>query len=109
MRANVDKLQAAGYGRYVDGHKIPNPVLPEVQESYFSPFKICALCLYSVSVFVEQIHWTFFMDSEGLCIGTDLRGHFGSLCCTGQEHHGSVLETRPPAFPPSEAKVLTWL
>lgn len=61
----MDKLQAAGYGRYAVGHKIPTPVLPEAQESYSSPFKIFVLCLYSVCVFVEQIHWTFFIGSEG--------------------------------------------
>lgn len=101
----MDKLQASGYGRYVVGHKIPTPALPEVQESYSSPFQIFALCLYSVCVFAEQIHWTFFMGSEGFCIGTNLRGHFSSACHIGKEHHGNVLNACSPAFQPSEAKI----
>lgn len=101
----MGKLQAAGYGRYVVGHKFPSPALPEVQESYSSPFKIFALCLYSVCVFAEPVHWTFFMDSEGFYIGMDLKGHFSSACHIGQEHHGNVPDACSPAFQPLEAKI----
>lgn len=60
-------------------------------------------------MFVEQIHWTFFMGSEGFCIGMDLKDHFGSPYYSGQERDGSVLEACSPAVLPAEAKSLTYL
>lgn len=82
-RTNCRRLSMEGM---LLGHKVPTTALPEEQVLHSSSFQIFASCLYSVCMFAEHIHWTFFFTgSEGFCIGMNLRGHPSPTCHTKQE------------------------
>lgn len=94
-RTNCRRLSMEGM---LLGHKVPTTALPEEQVFHSSSFQIFASCLYSVCMFAEHIHWTFFFTgSEGFCIGMNLRGHPSPTCHTKQEsfrvHSWDVLTT----------------
>lgn len=102
----MDKLQAAGYGRYVVGHKIPTLLSLKYKNLILRLLKYLP-CVYTVSVclrsrFTGRFSWAL----RGFAlIGTNWRGHFSSTCHIGQEHHGNVLDACSPVFQPSEAKM----
>lgn len=56
-RTNCRRLSMEGM---LLGHKVPTTALPEEQVLHSSSFQIFASCLYSVCMFAEHIHWTFF-------------------------------------------------
>lgn len=88
-RTNCRRLSMEGM---LLGHKVPTTALPEEQVLHSSSFQIFASCLYSVCMFAEHIHWTFFFTgSEGFCIGMNLRGHPSPTCHTKQVISGTFL------------------